>query len=132
MQSILILEDDVRLAMQWQGALSGKYRVFTTHGAAQALMVFEKEKIDLCIVDLIVRRDGILSQDGGILFLGRIKVQIVEKGLKVAILGVSGVPQSVTGFNPESHLRMFGAEKFLQKPFSERELIDAVDTMLDT
>lgn len=130
MTNVLILEDDVRLAVQWKRALETRYGVFVTHGAEQALLVFEQNQIDLCIVDLFVRRDGELSQDGGIKFLGRLSLMLLEQKRTVPVLGVSGVPRRIGGVDAEAHLSALGSDKFLEKPFTEIELLEAVDSLL--
>ena len=131
MKHILILEDDIQLATQWQRALATRYEVSITHGAEHALLVFKQNQIDLCIVDLFVRRDGELSQDGGIKFLGSLRLILLELKRKVPVLGVSGASRGSRGIDAEAHLSIFGSEKFLEKPFSEQELLDAVDSLLE-
>lgn len=128
MNSILILEDDVLLAMQWSRALSSAgYSVYVTHGAVEADKVFYENKIDLCIVDFMVHVNGQPSPDGGVSFLGKLGA---NERKRTKILGVSGLNREFSAVNAEDYLLTFGAQRFLGKPFSDNELIDEVTQML--
>lgn len=132
MSQILILEDDVELALQWQSALRLEgYGVLVAHGAKDALNLFDRNAIDLCIVDLLVRKDGTLTTDGGTIFLGRLKLRLLDsKDRKVKIIGVSGVTATPTGIHPEPYFMTFGADRFLGKPFRDSDLLDEVRELI--
>ncbi len=126
--NILILEDDVALAVQWRAALkSAGFTVFISHGAKEALNIFSTQKIDLCIVDFMVRVNGKPSSDGGLMFLGNLDTKYRKK---TKILGVSGMTQGRRALNAEYHFLNLGTDGFLGKPFANYELIQEVKSML--
>lgn len=126
---ILILEDDVRLALQWSRALvANGFEVLVTHSGTEALAVFLDNAVDLCIVDLLVEENGKPSSNGGLTFLGKMGAGN-RKNTK--ILGVSGVSQSFLSVDAKQHLLTFGAEEFLAKPFTDAELVEQILLMLD-
>ena len=127
-KTILILEDDVRLAMQWNRALTENgFIVYVTHGAIEAIKLFDTNEIDLCIVDFMVHEQGKPSPNGGLSFLGRLGAAGRKK---TKILGVSGMTHDYSAVNAEEFLLTFGAEDFLGKPFSADELLQQVRSML--
>lgn len=128
MKNILILEDDLVLATQWLKALgTTRYNVYVTTGAEQALDVFDSTDIDLCIVDFMVLKEGKPSADGGITFLGKMDP---FKRRETKILGVSGLSKDKLAMSPDKFLMAFGAHEFLQKPFSDHDLVAEVESML--
>lgn len=127
-KTILILEDDVRLAMQWDRVLTGNdFIVYVTHGAIEAVEIFDTHEIDLCIVDFMVHEEGRPSPNGGLSFLGMLGASGRKK---TKILGVSGMTHKYSAVNAKQFLLTFGAEDFLGKPFSDDELLQQVDRML--
>lgn len=128
MKNILILEDDLALSSQWLKALgTSRYTVHLATGAEQALDVFDNNDIDLCVVDFMVLKEGKPSADGGITFLGKMDP---FKRKKTKILGVSGVSEKTMAMSPDKFLSAFGAHEFLQKPFSDHELVAEIESML--
>lgn len=128
MKKILILDDDVALTMQWQSALQrGGHEVFVAHNADDALNLFRSEQIDLCVIDFIIRENGVATANGGLMFLGNLDVRDRKK---TRILGVSGLKSGLPKFDPQKYLMTFGAENFLRKPFSDDELLLEVNEML--
>lgn len=127
-KTILILDDDVQLAIQWAKTLeSADYTVFITHGAKEATQVFSNNVINLCVVDFMVRRDDQPTADGGLSFLGAMST---ADRRRTNILGVSGMRPKGKNLDPKKYLTTFGAEHFLSKPFSDHELLEAVNIML--
>jgi len=134
MTRLLILEDDIELTNQWQKALEPiADEIFVTHGAVQALAVIDSHEIDLCVVDLIVREHGKPKSDGGILFLGTLRTKSLDATERMPlILGVSGVDDKNIWIEAETLLKSFGSDEFLQKPFTDGELIDAIQRLLSS
>lgn len=128
MKKILILDDDVQLTMQWARALKGGgYEVLVAHTADDALTLFRGEQIDLCIVDFIIRENGVATANGGLMFLGNLDVRDRKR---TRILGISGLKSGLPNFDPQKYLMTFGAEFFLRKPFSDDELLLEVNELL--
>ena len=127
-KTILILDDDVQLAIQWAKTFeSAGYNVFITHGAQEAHQVFSSNAINLCVVDFMVRRDSQPTADGGLSFLGTLSA---AQRRSTKILGVSGMRPRGKGLDPKKYLTTFGAQHFLSKPFSDLELLEEVNVML--
>jgi len=127
-KNILILEDDVALAIQWSHALiSAGYHIFVTHGAAEAAKVYFDNTIDLCIVDFLIYTDEKPAANGGITFMGMLTAP-EKKNTK--ILGVSGYKPKFSNVNPEQYFLTFGANRYLPKPFSDDELLTEVTQIL--
>lgn len=128
MSRILILDDDVHLALQWSRALEARgHNVLVTHGASDAYEAFEAHPVDLCVVDLLVRPEEQDNPDGGLVFLGRIPLHR-RKGVK--IIGVSGAIGGTFGIDARKLLMTFGADGFLQKPFLDAELVSDIEAIL--
>ena len=126
-KSILILEDDVALAIQWSRALTAAgYIVHITHGAVEAELVFQDREIDLCVIDFMIHDQGKPTPDGGLSFLGKLGAAGRKK---TKILGVSGIKLKGST-DAEGFLTTFGAERFLGKPFSNNELLEEIAQML--
>ncbi len=127
-QTILILEDNVQLALQWSSTLKKLgYTTLVTHGAEQALQVLDSHRIDLCIVDFMVHENGKPSPNGGLTFLGKMS-SAQRKQLK--LLGVSGLTQGYPAIDAKEYLLAFGAEYFLAKPFTDAELVAEINRVL--
>jgi len=132
MTNILILEDDIHLTIQWRQALEPICNeIFIAHGATQALELYDDNHVDLCIVDLIVREDDKPKSDGGILFLGKLKTKKWETGKMPLVLGVSGIDKAIPWIEARNLLTTLGASDFLEKPFSDDELVEAVGRLLE-
>jgi len=127
--NVLILEDDIQITLQWRDVLTkAGYEVFVTHGAKEALEVFSNNKIDLCIIDFMVREEGVPTANGGLSFLGLLDTKARKS---TRILGVSGMTRGWPEVEAKTYLMTFGAEKFLAKPFTDNELLAEVSNMLN-
>lgn len=101
--------------------------MFVTPGAEEALAVFNTQNIDVCIVDFMVRENGKPTANGGITFLGKMDP---FKRRKTKILGVSGMTEEQGPIEAKNFLLTFGAQEFLQKPFTDLELVATVNELL--
>lgn len=127
--TILILEDDLQLAVQWRNALISKgYTLILSERARDALALFSNNPVDLCIIDFLVRVDGKPSPDGGLTFLGMLDASDRKK---TKILGVSGMTGGYPAVNAENHFLNLGAHSFLGKPFTDDELVLRVEELLN-
>ena len=120
MRTILIMDDDVRLANEWKEVLTKHhYTVLVTHGAQEALEVYDRYSIDLCVVDMFVRGgDGRPGDDGGLNFTGRVRLHPLFNEKNTPIIGVSGAPTQF-GLNPRATTQGHGGYPIYAKAIHE-------------
>jgi DNA-binding response OmpR family regulator len=116
MKKILIVEDDVELCKGYSDFLANNYQVFCANNGKEALDIFEKENIDLIILDLI------MPDMNGVETLKKIK----EARSDVKIIVLTGLGYK----SVEDHLLSIGADIFLKKPIFGKELFSKVNKLL--
>lgn len=114
---ILYVEDEIFLAKIVGETLQSRgYDVVMESDGAKAIEVFNREKPDICILDIMLPgKDGFIIAD-----------EIREKNLQVPIIFLSAKSQTadvVNGFK-------IGANDYIRKPFSMEELIVRVENVM--
>ena len=114
---ILYVEDEIFLAKIVGETLQSRgYDVVMEADGAKALDVFNREKPDVCILDIMLPgKDGFMIAD-----------EIREKNAQVPIIFLSAKSQTsdvVNGFK-------LGANDYIRKPFSMEELIVRVENVM--
>jgi DNA-binding response OmpR family regulator len=114
---VLYVEDEVFLAKIVSETLQSRgYDVVLESDGGKAVALFEKEKPDVCVLDIMLpNKDGFAIAD-----------EIRDKDLLVPIIFLSAKSQTndvVNGFK-------LGANDYIRKPFSIEELIVRIDNVL--
>jgi len=115
---ILIVDDSTAtLEVLQRNLVDEGYRVFTSTGVSQALEVLEGRHIDLVITDLKMPKVG-----------GMDLVRHVRENLRdTAVMLITGYPSIEGAVNAVRN----GADDFLAKPFTDSELLVAVERALN-
>jgi len=117
-ESILIADDSAATLEVLQRNLAGAgYRVFTAPGVAEAIEVLEGTRPDLVITDL--KMPGASGLD--------LVRHVRENFRDTAVMMITGYPSIEGAVSAVKN----GAEEFLAKPFTDQELLSAVDRVLD-
>ena len=116
MKKILIVEDDIELCKGYSDFLESNYQIFCANNGREALEIFEKEKIDLIILDLI------MPDMNGAETLKKIK----QSGSDVKIIVLTGLRYK----SVEEQLLKIGADAFLTKPIFGKDLLSEVNKLL--
>ncbi|MEM7545676.1 MAG: response regulator [Pseudomonadota bacterium] len=136
MARLLILEDDIDLTDQWEEVLTAAGHELTiTRNASEASARLTEQVYDLVIADIYVRQGGVLVPDGGVLLISRLR-QMVNLNRPawwqtVPILAVSGGSRIAGGFDPLRTARDLQATDWMRKPFTPKDLVFRVGTMLE-
>ena len=113
MKTILIVEDDMDLHHLIREILEKEnYRILNSYSGTEALMLIEKEKIDLILLDLML--PGLNGEE------------IIKKVKKTAIIVISAK------ISPEDKVNVLlnGANDYITKPFDTKELLARVKVQL--
>lgn len=116
MTVILLIEDEdmVRATVRVQ-LKSAKLEVIEASNGVEGIELFRQHKVDLVITDIIMpEKEGI----------GVIR-EIREINPKARILAMSGGGRT-NNFEFLKHARTLGASAAIQKPFSRKQLLEAV------
>lgn len=115
-QKILIVDDEVKIVEAVKAYLENSdYEVFTAFDGQEALKQFEKYSPDLVILDLMLP-----------IITGEEICRIIRRKSRVPIIMLTakvGEDDKITGFH-------IGADDYLTKPFSPRELVARVGSLL--
>ena len=106
MKTILIVEDNTDIHNLLKEVLENeKYRVLDSYSGTEALMVLEREKVDLILLDLML--PGLNGEE------------IIKKIKDIPIIVISAK------ISPEDKVNalLSGANDYLTKPFSTEELL---------
>lgn len=128
MKTVLILEDDFDLAMDWKSHLEEReFAVIHTSTSEQAIEVLNDRAVDLIITDVLIKEDGgtgKLKKTGGLSLLSHILLKVEPKP---AIIAVSGAHPNL---NVLKHAKSLHADRVMVKPFSAQSLADIVEDLL--
>jgi CheY-like chemotaxis protein len=121
MASILLVDDDdVFLAMLSAVLTRAGYQVIVAFDGQRAINLYKSRPTDLVITDLV------MPEKEGLELIGELKRFHPE----VKIIVVSGAGKHAL----EDYLKMakaLGANRVLAKPFSEREILEAISEVLE-
>lgn len=107
-KTILIVDDEIRICTSLEFALNAKYNVKSATSSNNALKMLNKEKIDLCLLDLK------LGKDNGIDLLKKIKNRFPDM-VVIMMTAYGTIETSVEAMQQ-------GAYTYLIKPLSISEL----------
>lgn len=132
---ILILEDDKVFARLVAGSLEAEgFDVVITHSGAEALEMVVNERIDLALVDLFIKVDGMLTPDGGVLFISRLRAQIPGRSFAtprdVPVLAMTGMAGELWNLDVLNMAVKLGANDILAKPFPPASLFRRIHELL--
>ena len=115
-QKILVVDDEPKIVNAIKAYLeNSKYIVFTASDGEEALRLFEEACPDLVILDLMLPK-----------ITGEDVCQTIRKKSRIPIIMLTAKIQEndiINGFN-------IGADDYLTKPFSPRELVARVGSLL--
>lgn len=115
---VLVVDDDLQFAEATRIALERcGYEVLLAHDGNQGLMSAERESPDLIVLDVMMPRRS------GFGVLERVRCQ-PGAGPRIVMVTANEEPRH------QEFAVARGADAFLQKPFDMRELIAAVDRLL--
>lgn len=119
-RKILIIDDNGKLREMLRRVLDRHYSTFTASDGRDGLKIFEREKPDLVLTDILMPdQDGI-----------EIIRTIRRSGNPVKIIAMSGSMGGSSPVNFLNYAREFGADAALSKPFRQKELIDTIRNLL--
>ena len=121
MANILLIDDHDEIRELMCIVLEGKGHVcFAAEDGRKGLELYREHPIDLVITDIYMpEQDGLET----IMAMRRDKQSL-------PIIAITGSGMHLVDFNPLQIAETFGAKKCLQKPFSNDELLAAVDELL--
>jgi len=117
-ERILVVDDsDTTLEVLQRNLVSADYRVFTARGVPEAIEVLKGIQIDLVVTDLKMPKVSGLDL-----------VRHVRENFKdTEVMMITGYPSIEGAVTAVKN----GAEEFIAKPFTEKELLSAVRRALD-
>lgn len=117
--NILLVEDELAIRQMLRFALvQAGFEVFEAENAQQALGIIQSEDINICILDWML--PGI----SGVELCKRLKKEHGYKSLPIIMLTArSEEEDKIKGFNA-------GADDYVTKPFSSRELLARISALL--
>lgn len=135
MTRLLILEDDGVYARLVAGSLEAKgYEVVIAHSGSEALDIVTTQRIDAALVDLFIKVDGMLTPDGGVLFVSRLRAQIPGRTFatprNIPVLAMTGMAGELWNFDVLQMAMKLGADDILTKPFPPDKLFERLHRLL--
>lgn len=113
MKNILVVEDDIDVHNLIKKVLEKEqYKVISAYSGTEALMLIEKENVDLILLDLML--PGLSGEE------------IIEKIKKIPIIVISAKMSEEDKINA----LLNGANDYIVKPFSSQELLARVKVQL--
>ncbi len=113
MQNILVVEDDIDIHNLIKEVLKKEeYRVFDSYSGTECLLVLEKEKIDLILLDLML--PGLNGEE------------IIKKVKNIPIIVIS----AKSSFDTKVKVLLDGANDYITKPFNKDELLARIKVQL--
>jgi len=126
---ILIVEDDYRLATEWQTKLIDKgFKVDLAANSVEAKLLL-KNNYHCFIIDLFHVKDGVFLPDGGIHFISNIRRHERPSNVKSLIIAVTGYyrkKESLTVSTGEISEQL-GADTTIAKPINFSKIMQKID-----
>jgi len=121
MRKILIIDDEPYILLMLKKMLEkAGYEVDLASNGKEGMDLFEKDKADLVITDIIMPdKEGL-----------EIILEMKKQRPDLKIIAISGGGR----ISPESYLECathFGASRVFQKPFKQKELVSAVNELIE-
>jgi ActR/RegA family two-component response regulator len=126
---ILIVEDDYRLASEWQDELLEKgYRVDTVSSSDEAILLL-RNNYDVFIVDLFHFQDNKFLPDGGIKCISTIRKYATRNKIKSKIIVVTGYfrDEADSTISTARVTGNLGADYALEKPLKLEKIITIIE-----
>jgi CheY-like chemotaxis protein len=119
--SILLVDDDNQFRTMLSEALSGEgYQMQEASDGRQAIKLYASQPTDLVITDLVMQgKEGLETI---------VEMKRLYPGVKIIAISGGGRGSS------QDYLKMaeaFGARRVLAKPFSHRQILEAINQVLD-
>ena len=113
-KKILIIEDDIQIGSLEEEALNNNgYQCFRAYSGSEAVLLLEKERIDLIILDLM---------------LPAMSEEVLKKSGDIPVIVVS----AKADIDDKVKMLKNGAQDYMTKPFSARELTEIMGGTIDS
>ena len=121
-KSILLLEDDLRIAEHWKALLENAgYRVYHEVDAEDAIRFVDQQPVDLILTDIFIREsETTIKPRGGLSLLAHASINVRPCPKAIAVTGAS------TSLNIEAHVQIFRGAQTLVKPVDDARLLEVV------
>ncbi|MEM9710324.1 MAG: response regulator [Pseudomonadota bacterium] len=136
MAKILLMDDDAEFSAGFIDFLErAGNEVDWTRSASEATDRAHEEEYDLVISDLYVFQGGLPVAEGGILLIHRLRSSDMlysrQRRLRdIPILVISGAQHAPGQGHILDMAESVGADRGLAKPFTDREILIAIETLL--
>jgi DNA-binding NtrC family response regulator len=120
MQKILIIEDDHHILLMMKKMLGNKgFEIILASNGNEGLELFKKNHFDLVITDIIMpEKEGLETIR---------EMRRMRSDLKIIAMSGGG---KISADNYLETARIFGASRLLEKPFTRKQLVDAVQEIM--
>ena len=113
-KKILIIEDDIQIGSLEEEVLNNNgYQCFRAYSGSEAVLLLEKESIDLIILDLM---------------LPAMSEEVLKKSGDIPVIVVS----AKADIDDKVKMLKNGAQDYMTKPFSARELTEIMGGTIDS
>lgn len=113
-KKILIIEDDIQIGSLEEEVLNNNgYQCFRAYSGSEAVLLLEKESIDLIILDLM---------------LPGLSEEVLKKSGDILVIVVS----AKADIDDKVKMLKNGAQDYMTKPFSARELTEIMGGTIDS
>ena len=118
MKKILIADDSLFMRMTLKDNLPKDYEIVEADSGAKALELFEKEKPDLVLLDIVMPA----GEDEGV----RVLQQIMQSSPEAQVVMITAVGQEAI----IDQCKKLGAKDYIVKPFDEKQVTKTVERYL--
>lgn len=131
MAEIVIMDDDAHFSgLVEQSLADAGHSVAIAPTGEAALEIVMNRRIDLVIVNILIRVDGVLSSDGGLLFLIRLRHQSPSRPFRtprdIPAIAMSAAVNTRWTKDLLKTAQSFGATETLGKPFPPSHMLALV------
>ena len=113
-KKILIIEDDIQIGSLEEEVLNNNgYQCFRAYSGSEAVLLLEKESIDLIILDLM---------------LPAMSEEVLKNSGDIPVIAVS----AKADIDDKVKMLKNGAQDYMTKPFSARELTEIMGGTIDS
>ncbi|WP_319531926.1 response regulator [uncultured Cohaesibacter sp.] len=105
------------------------HTVVITHDADQALHRYKQQHFDILITDIIVSTES--GPRGGILLIGRIRLEEAGTHRRIPIITISGALVAATHPSAGAQMQIIGADTHFEKPVSPQKLHEEILRLLE-